>query len=83
MEECVVKSYYIRFGTRHRVPSTVEILDELRDGYAPNYVRKSWAANGFKRPNVHNEETAHPGAEPAEQMTSASERASLRVFPPV
>ena len=77
-----MKSYYIRFGTRHCVPSTVEILDELRDGYVPNYVRKSWAANGFKQPKVHDEKTAHPAAEPAEQTISASKRASLRVFPP-
>jgi hypothetical protein len=36
-------SYYVRFGHRHRIPSTVEILDELRSGLVPGYVRQSWA----------------------------------------
>jgi hypothetical protein len=43
-------SYYVRFGRRHRLPSTLEILDELRSAYLPGYVRKSWAQQGFKRP---------------------------------
>lgn len=45
-------SYYVRFGRRHRIPSTVEILDELRSGLVPGYVRKSWAQQGFTRPPV-------------------------------
>lgn len=36
-------SYYVRFGRRHRLPSTVGILDELRSALLPGYVRKSWA----------------------------------------
>ena len=29
-----MQSYFVRFGRRHRLPSTVEILDELRSGTA-------------------------------------------------
>jgi hypothetical protein len=42
-----MKNYYIKYGRRHPIPSTVEILDELRSGLVPGYVRKSWAQFGF------------------------------------
>jgi len=44
-----MQNYYVKYGRRHRIPSTVEILDELRRGYVPGYVRKSWAQFGFVR----------------------------------
>jgi hypothetical protein len=58
-------SYYVRFGRRHRLPSTVEILDELRSAYLPGYVRKSWAQQGFKRPPASRGDLLKPGAEHA------------------
>lgn len=42
-----MQAHYTRFGRRYRIPSTMEILDELRSGYLPGYVRKSWAQFGF------------------------------------
>ena len=44
-----MQNYYVKYGRRHRIPSTVEILDELRSGYVPGYVRKSRAQFGFVR----------------------------------
>jgi hypothetical protein len=43
-------NYYVRFGRRHKFPSTVEILDELRSDLVPGYFRKSWAQHGFAKP---------------------------------
>lgn len=45
-----MQTHYIQYGRRHRIPSTVEILDELRSGYLRDYVRKSWAQFGFTKP---------------------------------
>lgn len=42
-----MQTHYTRFGRRYRIPSTVEILDELRSGYILGYVRKSCAQFGF------------------------------------
>lgn len=44
-----MQNYYVRFGRRHPLPSTAEILDELRADYVPGYVRKSMAQYGFTR----------------------------------
>lgn len=74
-----MQSYYVRFGRRHRLPSTVEILDELRSGYLPGYVRKSWAQEGFSRPDVSGEKAAS-ALEPTAQIEM---RALPRVFPPL
>lgn len=75
-------SYYVRFGRRHRIPSTVEILDELRSGLVPGYVRKSWAQWGFSRPPVCGGDddrsvSEHPGTAQIET------RALPHVFPPL
>lgn len=50
--EILMQNYYVRFGRRHPLPSTAEILDELRADYVPSYVRKSMAQYGFKRPEL-------------------------------
>jgi hypothetical protein len=42
-----MQTHYTRFGRRYRIPSTVEILDELRSDFIPGYTRKSWAQFGF------------------------------------
>jgi hypothetical protein len=49
-----MQTHYIQYGRRHKIPSTVEILDELRADYVPGYVRKSWAQFGFVRPHANN-----------------------------
>jgi hypothetical protein len=75
-------AYYVRFGRRHRIPSTVEILDELRSGLVPDYVRKSWAQHGFIRPPVASGDAARSVCE----HTSAAQietQASPQVFPPL
>jgi len=41
--------YYVRFGRRHRIPSTVEILDELRSGLVPSYVRRTIGLRAHQR----------------------------------
>ena len=74
--------YYVRFGRRHRIPSTVEILDELRSGLVPGYVRKSWAQQGFIRPPISSGDAARSVSE----HTSAAQietHASPHVFPPL
>jgi hypothetical protein len=58
-------SYYVRFGRRYRLPSTIEILDELRSAYLPDYVRKSWAGEGFTRPHARGEDVVAVGGERA------------------
>lgn len=44
-----MQNYYVRFGRRHSIPSTAEILDELCSDYVPGYVRKSSAQYGFTK----------------------------------
>lgn len=77
-----MQSYYVRFGRRHRIPSTVEILAELRSGLVPGYVRKSWAQQGFIRPPVSSGDAARPVCEhiSAPQIET---HASPHVFPPL
>jgi hypothetical protein len=69
-----MRPYYVRFGRPHRLPSTVEILDELRSGYLPGYVRKSWAQDGFTPTSVGGE---HAGTGQLET------RPLPHVFPPL
>ena len=74
--------YYVRFGRRQRIPSTVEILDELRSGLVPGYVRKSWAQDGFIRPPVSSGDAARSVYE----HTSAAQietHASPHLVPPL
>lgn len=77
-----MQSYYVRFGRRHRIPSTVEILDELRSGLVPGYVRKSWAQEGFTRPPVCDGDAARS----ISQHISAAQLETLALpdlFPPL
>ena len=74
--------YYVRFGRRHRIPSTVEILDELRSGLVPGYVRKSGAQHGLIRPPVSSGDAARSVYE----HTSAAQietHASPHLVPPL
>jgi hypothetical protein len=52
-----MQTHYIRFGIKHRIPSTVSILDELRSACVPGYVRKSWTQFGFAQPGLSDEST--------------------------
>ena len=73
--------YYVRFGRRQRIPSTVEILDELRSGLVPGYVRKSWAQHGFIRPPVSSGDAARSVCEHA-GAAQIETHASPHVFTP-
>jgi hypothetical protein len=33
-----MKNYYVRFGRRFAIPSTAQILDELKTDFVPGYV---------------------------------------------
>jgi hypothetical protein len=59
-----MQNYYVRFGRRHGIPSTAEILDELRSDYVPGYVRKSWAQFGFTKPGPESAEPMKPDPDP-------------------
>jgi hypothetical protein len=66
-----MQNYYVCFGSRHPIPSTVEILDELRSGYVPGHVRKSWAQYGFTRPGRAGAIPVHaPNESPDAQLRS-------------
>lgn len=59
-----MQARYTRFGRRYRVPSIVEISEQLRSGDIPGHVRKSWAQFGSYRarpkadwPKIHREIT--------------------------
>ena len=79
-----MKSYYIRFGRRHPLPSTLEILDELRHACVPGYVRKSWAQDGFRRPVVAGGDGKRSGVanDRSGGMAPIQSHASPNVFPP-
>jgi hypothetical protein len=66
-----MQNHYIRFGRRYRLPSTVEIHDELRADFVPGYVHKSWAQYGF----------AKPGSSPIEPEKQNGELLDLALKP--
>ena len=80
-----MQSYFVRFGRRHRLPSTVEILDELRSGYLPGYVRKSWAQHGFSQPPLSDGDTSETALARAllPGPVATETRAAPDVFPPL
>lgn len=43
-----MQTSYIRYGRRYSIPSTAQILDELKAGYVKDYVPIS---QGYKKPN--------------------------------
>lgn len=78
-----MQNYYVRFGRRHKFPSTVEILDELRSGLVPGYFRKSLAQHGFAKPACASE-PEKPEAEPHAPATmTLAEPILVRSSPPV
>ena len=81
-----MQNYYVRFGRRHSIPSTAEILDELRSDYVPDYVRKSWAQFGFTKsgPEAAEPMKPDPGPPGSASMTQAEPiptRSSPLVYP--
>ena len=42
-----MQSHYVRYGRRYSVPSTAQILDELKTGFVPDYVPVS---GGYQAP---------------------------------
>ena len=50
-----MKTSYIRFGRRFSIPSTAQILDELKSGYVEGYAPIS---QGYKMPLTRRTEVA-------------------------
>lgn len=78
-----MQTHYIQYGRRHRIPSTVEILDELRSGYVPGYVRKSWAQFGFVKPGCDVDKSQSPRGETSAPPIVHEERSDLPPARPV
>lgn len=60
-----MQTSYIKYGRRHSIPSTAQILDELKTGFVEGYVPIS---QGYKKP-------AEPGKASGE--TDAVDRKSV------
>jgi hypothetical protein len=73
-------NYYVRFGRRHKFPSTAEILDELRADLVPGYVRKSQAQHGFTKP-ASTEPAEIESLAPAVEAEPIATRSSPLVYP--
>jgi hypothetical protein len=43
-----MQTSYIKYGRRHPIPSTAQILDELKTGFVPGYRPVS---QGYKKPD--------------------------------
>ena len=48
-----MQTSYIRFGRRYSIPSTAQVLDELKSGYVAGYVPIS---QGYKKAPAHKTE---------------------------
>jgi hypothetical protein len=73
-----MQTSYVRYGRRFSIPSTAQILDELKTGFVEGYVPVS---GGYKKPDGPETADAEKGAPDRKTRINGSETRSTRFLP--